>query len=202
MSNDESFEASEESLDIPDPESAAAMEEIAKLVPAAPSGFTGPAQDATPTVPAIDPEMSFEGPPPRAFEHCVDLYNVMMRTAKPVREYDRPVFEANMPGGLSTLCNEQVSSGGYSKITNKLIAMGCIEKLRTGAGPVSALWLMLQEPTIELFHVMPDRPGGQPKTNKAAQAQQIRDLNKRISTLERDVRTLTRTMRRIMEGAN
>lgn len=69
----------------------------------------------------------------------------------------------------------------YTKVFRELKRMDCVRQLRRGGSTTTSRWLLLQEPTPELFREMPeDRTPGA----KDSVEQRINDLNNRMGRVE------------------
>lgn len=129
---------------------------------------------------------------PVLFTRCIQVYNAMAENAQveslgvEYEDQEGLVYE----GFLTALITEDVglSVPYYTKTTQELKRMDCIRQLRRGGSTTPSRWLLLQEPTRELYLNMNASKSKVSKTSKAAQMeQQIRDLNKRVSTIERQL---------------
>ncbi len=67
----------------------------------------------------------------------------------------------------------------YTKVLKELKRMDCIRQLRRGGSTTTSRWLLMQEPTVELFTKMQasNKPGG---SRLDVLEQQVRDLRKRL----------------------
>lgn len=129
---------------------------------------------------------------PVLYTRCMQVYNAMAEQASveslgiEYEDQEGLVYE----GFLTNLITEEVglSTPYYSKTTQELKRMDCIRQLRRGGSTTPSRWLLVREPTRELFLNMRAGQSKVNKTSKMAQLeQQVRDLNKRVSTLERRV---------------
>lgn len=69
----------------------------------------------------------------------------------------------------------------YSKTLKHLQRMDCIRQLRRGGSTTTSRWLLLREPTPELFMTM--QPSRAPSAKESLQ-QQVSDLNTRMGRIE------------------
>jgi hypothetical protein len=142
--------------------------------------------------------------PPALFDHCCKTYNAMFREARPI-EHTVPVSDDGPMDGVdvktvSVMVYEgfltQLITGKltlsvpyYTKITQKLIQMGCIRQMKRGGGTAPSQWELVYEPTVEAFMRATPRPV--PKQTKEDQTNRlILGLTKRITTLEDQVQSL------------
>jgi len=95
-------------------------------------------------------------------------------------------------GALTNLLMENgISKSKYSHITRFLKDMGCIERVRRGAGPTPSVWILWSEPTYENFEQVKLNPrarnDGQYRksSTQKAEEQSINVLNERVNALER-----------------
>jgi len=149
----------------------------------------------TDTAEAPAPEKEYV--PPAIFFHCVSVYERMLAQAKLVRavevedeeeqsqEGDMVVYE----GALTSLVTQELhlSVPYYTSVTRALKAMGCVKQLRRGGGQALSQWLLLREPTVELYQNM------SPQTVTAARrtpskldqlAQRVSDHDDRLTAVE------------------
>jgi hypothetical protein len=114
------------------------------------------------------------------FEHCKVIYNAMLDRADDESTREQPTLIYR--GSLSQLFNEVgVGQPYYSQVMNKLKSMDC-------ARDVPSEWLLLQEPTTELFK-LPDTVTPSRQGSAAQRAQRQRDLNERITRIEQYLRS-------------
>lgn len=130
-------------------------------------------------------------------EHCKTIYNKMAETATvPVHNVELDWDDGLLlwEGQLTRLF-EEVGLGQpyYSSVVGELKRMDCIRQAKRGGGPQPSKWLLLQEPTEELFTLAQHRPmvASRPSGREtgAQNAQNLRDLNHRITALETWART-------------
>jgi len=121
-------------------------------------------------------------PMPQIYNHCVAVYKAMDAAAETV-DNETTGSQRIWRGFLTKLINEDcgLAVPYYSAVRNNLVRMGCIEQLNRGGGTHPSLWLLLRDPTEELFNAK-----GKIRTNsKASQlTQQVADLNTRVERLE------------------
>src|SRR4051812_21707024 len=75
----------------------------------------------------------------------------------------------------------------YTSVTRELKRMGCIRQLRRGGGNAPSQWLILTEPTEELFRETSTQTGNmtsQRRTKLAIMEQRINDLAGRVNKVE------------------
>lgn len=114
------------------------------------------------------------------YDHCVAVYKAMLEEAE-MEELDGLVYE----GHLTRLIIQDLglSTPYYTQVKRRLVAMGCIEQLRRGGGHAMSRWKLLTEPTEESFNSIASQKHA-PKGKYAVLAQQLRDLNRRVTQLE------------------
>lgn len=95
-------------------------------------------------------------------------------------------------GALTKLLTDNdINIGHYTQITQKLIAMGCIEQVKRGGGRSQSVWCLITEPTEDLFQAsvgaskVGSRLSRQTSRDKAIEA-----LIQRVSKLELVVQRL------------
>lgn len=127
---------------------------------------------------------------PALYYHCCRIYKAMMSTAKLVEGEDAAEPRYLWEGSLTAVFEElNIGIAQYTPVTRRMKAMDCILQLRRGGGPQPSVWVLKGEPTVERFqHTNSDRaptPKGKEKGKLETQnAQQLRDLNRRITRLE------------------
>lgn len=120
-------------------------------------------------------------PMPQMYNHCVNVYNAMRKTAKPYAgaKGSRIIWE----GFFTKLINEDLGLAVpyFTAVRNNLKEMGCIEQIARGGGTHPSTWELIREPTEELFNSK-----GKIRTNsKTAQLEgQVRDLDARLKAVE------------------
>jgi hypothetical protein len=144
--------------------------------------------------------------PGQQFNHCVAVYARMHETSFE----ERPIIDGQVSdeaelirvweGYTTQLFNElQLPAPYYSSVRRHLIRMGCIEQLRRGGGNTTSRWMLLREPTEELFDNSPSTASSARSRLEATQ-QQNRDLGQRVTHLEHVVNTLVARMADLLEG--
>jgi hypothetical protein len=128
-------------------------------------------------------------PPPALFDHCMDVYNEMLKTA--VKKDGQLTWEGALTRVVSSL---GLSTPYYSHVTKALKAMDCIRQTRRGGGGTESVWVMLQKPTPTLWESLAKPALAAPAKKEVERDQRDRDLLHRISTLENRVT--------ILEGKN
>jgi hypothetical protein len=122
------------------------------------------------------------------FEHCIDIWNAMNDRAEQVNIEGqlRQVYS----GYLTKLFQRKgLSVPYYTSVMRCLQQMDCVRQLRRGGGNAPSMWLIVQEPTKELFEYARElhpvtRSKKAPDARMEQMQQQIQDLNRRISKLE------------------
>jgi len=70
----------------------------------------------------------------------------------------------------------------YTSVMNELQRMDCVRQMRRGGSTTPSQWLLLRQPTRELF----DGPDSPARSRKDLLEQQLRDLAKRVAVLEEE----------------
>lgn len=123
---------------------------------------------------------------PALYHHCVTAYNEMLVRSKDERG------ERLYEGHLTRLFEDELgySSPYYSHITRKLKAMDCVRMLKRGGGGGSSMsvWLLIQQPTLELYENTPPDEGYDSRGIAGGYEQlrwSINQLSARILVLEK-----------------
>ena len=117
---------------------------------------------------------------PALFQHCESVYGAMLAESE-VRE-EGQVYEGFLTKLVAAL---RLPNPYYTFVTNALQEMDCIRQLRRGGGSTPSLWLLKQEPTMELFSEHAGSTSYAKRHDRVAMLeQQLRDLNKRVTELE------------------
>jgi hypothetical protein len=128
-------------------------------------------------------------PMPQIFNHCVDVYNEMLKNA-PLQSIDGGPPRRIWEGFLTKLINEELGLAVpyYTSVRSNLVRMGCLTQLGRGGGTHPSTWELLKPPTEELFHAK-----GKVKSNSKLSIleQQVADHNRRLDVLEKLLRDLT-----------
>jgi len=115
---------------------------------------------------------------PKLYGQCKDTYEGMEKASRP-SEHGR-IYMGALTGLIGDL---GYNSGDYSRITKRLVQMGCITQLKRGAGGTPSVWKLNTEPSYEAYlmekRAKPKRP-----------ANQLYELSSRITALELAVRRL------------
>jgi hypothetical protein len=107
-------------------------------------------------------------------------------------------------GHLTALFQElKIPNPYYTSVMNCLKKMACVEQIRRGGGTGMSRWHLLQRPTEEGFLKLGGT--GQKSASRhigrnAANDQRVRDMNKRITRLEEDVKVLTEAVIEMRSG--
>lgn len=140
---------------------------------------------------------------PAIFEHCQNVYAKMESEAQLVhvpsnygREED--VEQLVWEGHLTKLFAQlHLSVPYYTSVTRELKRMGCIVQKRRGGGNAASQWVLLTEPTEELFRTESTYT---PRSAKAATRmdmleQQVRDMSKTVNKIESDYDTIVQVLK-------
>ena len=120
---------------------------------------------------------------PTIYDYCVRVYQAMKEEASEETlgaqygDAEGLVYDGFMTKLIASL-NFPVPY--YTKILGELKRMDCIRQLRRGGSTTTSRWVLLQEPTVELFVKMPAsrKPGG---SRIEQLEQQVRDLTNRLN---------------------
>lgn len=83
------------------------------------------------------------------------------------------------------LIDNNFNAGAYTSVTQKLIAMGCIEQVQRGGGRAPSIWCLITEPTMELYDASSAKSKSGVRLSKRTQKDRaIQALNERVSKLE------------------
>ena len=121
------------------------------------------------------------------FDHCKSVYDEMVQQAReePMEGELRDLTQLVYEGHLTKLVTGHLglATPRYTAVMNHLKAMGCVEQIRRGGGSSPSRWRLIQRPDEESFRSI--EAMNRPVSGKiAAVEQQVRDLNKRILSLE------------------
>jgi hypothetical protein len=118
---------------------------------------------------------------PAVYEHAVNVYKTMEAEAE-LAELDEYTREARLiwQGHLTKLfARLHLSVPYYTSVTRELKRMGCVKQLRRGGGNAPSQWLILTEPTEELFRDLGTRTGNlarRRQTRMEALEQRVNDI--------------------------
>lgn len=123
------------------------------------------------------------GAPPANFNHCVKIFDMM---SKEVEKEVIDGVECNTWEGFTTelFTRAEFPQPYYTFVMQKLQAMGCVVQLHRGGGGGPSKWLVLYEPTRELYDSAPDKPRGRPSRHDVTE-QRHRDMLRRMGDLEK-----------------
>ena len=123
---------------------------------------------------------------PTIYEYSIQTYQAMSEQAS--TEVLGPAHgdeEGLVYDGFTTklISNLGLPTPYYTKVLKELQRMDCIRQLRRGGSTTTSRWLLMQEPTVELFTKMQasNKPGG---SRLDVLEQQMRDLRARITAVE------------------
>jgi hypothetical protein len=131
--------------------------------------------------------------PDSLYLHCLTTYRAMLASATAKVVFDGAAGEAGeektiivWEGMLTQFITGELhlSVPYYTKITQALKRMGCVQQLKRGGGTAPSIWELITEPTEELYKnkLAPKKKG----VGKDYQfQQQLDDMNRRISIMER-----------------
>jgi hypothetical protein len=123
---------------------------------------------------------------PALFDHCVEVYKELCRRAEEQgqSEEDYPTWEGFTTKVFKDL---RLSVPYYTAVMNALKKMDCVRQLKRGGGGAPSRWLLLQEPTRELFETaVPIKtlaPTGAGR-REAQTVQMLKDINERLTAVE------------------
>lgn len=108
----------------------------------------------------------------KLYDQCVKLYEGMMDQSDLWKDGDhgQRVYE----GYITDLADELgIGTSAYTTVVNRLVAMGCLEKILTGKRGVPSRWSLIQHPTLERF-----------ESSRGPTRSRIRALSQRVQELE------------------
>jgi|1185.fasta_scaffold65760_3 hypothetical protein len=98
-----------------------------------------------------------EAPLPAIFGHACTVYKEMESEAElTTEENPQLIWEGHLTKLVARL---HLSVPYYTSVTRELKRMGCIKQLRRGGGNASSQWLLVTEPTEELFRDLSTQTG-------------------------------------------
>lgn len=128
------------------------------------------------------------------FHHCCTVYAEMDAEASEVMFEGRKakLYE----GFLTKLFQDQLnfSQAYYSQVMAELRRMGCVQSIKRGGGTSPSRWVLLQQPTYEIYINLGGkeyRQGG-PKSsrNLASMTDMFRDMEAKVTSMEDKYNTL------------
>ena len=131
---------------------------------------------------------------PSLFVHCRKIWARMAELSETVDVEGHPtsVYRGHL---TKLVIKEQgLSVPYYTQVMQALKAMGCVRQLRRGGGNAKSIWELKAEPTEERwkrFESTGKTPAAAGKT--AVLEQQVRDINRRLQSVEATVQLLTDT---------
>jgi hypothetical protein len=117
---------------------------------------------------------------PAMYQHCTDIYNKMLEHSSRDPDTGHQLYEGVLTQLVTKECG--LSMPYYSTGTRFLRQMDCIRQLRRGGGGSPSKWLLIQEPTEELFRLAMTALNSRAQPNEETQA--LRDLNVRLAAME------------------
>lgn len=132
---------------------------------------------------------------PAIFEHCQRVYEKMEAEAQLVPDSEGPatsqlIWEGHLTKLFAAL---HLSVPYYTSVTRELKRMGCVQQKRRGGGNAPSQWIILTEPTEELFRSDMNRVQGlaAKKRGKVEMLeQQVKDLSKVVLQVKEDYDTI------------
>jgi hypothetical protein len=128
---------------------------------------------------------------PALYEHCRTVFNAMVEEAEFVEPTNnnperQQVFRQWEGHTTKLVAKCGLSVPYYSRVMRSLQAMDCVRQLRRGGGGSKSIWLLVQEPTLELFGSKVDDPqtGSAKSSREKMQDQSLRALNERLTRVE------------------
>jgi hypothetical protein len=126
---------------------------------------------------------------PALFFHCVEAYEEMLARAQRVT-LDEGTEGIVYEGFITALFRDvlKYSSPYFSSVTQALTKMGCARQLKRGGSSTPSQWIMITEPTPELFakyqEEMPARVKYVTVIEHAGLEQRVKDLTVRVSKID------------------
>lgn len=118
---------------------------------------------------------------PVLYQHCVKVYEGMDAAAEQTPQ--GKVYTGHLTHLVKDL---GLGQPYYTHVTRKLKAMDCIRQIKRGAGEVPSKWLLMQPPSVELW-LLPESAMSRTSQQKHAKdmiEQQLRDMNRRLQSIE------------------
>jgi hypothetical protein len=138
-------------------------------------------------------EVEQEAPLPALYEHCRTVYKLMEEEAKLIHP-DQGGTTLVWEGHLTKLFQRlHLSVPYYTSVTRELKRMGCVTQKRRGGGNAPSQWIILTEPTEELFRSNGNRTGythNKRRTRLDMLQQQVADLARSYAKIEADYDTI------------
>ena len=152
-----------------------------------------------PTEPELEENTNPYATVPALFNHCVEVWEMMHSESQQVTLDDNgmPLTVQMWEGYTTKLFRTlRLAVPQYTKVMQALQAMDCVRQIRRGGGSAMSQWALIQYPKLDSFKVR----AGTSYKSKAGQAsvqnaQQIRDLNRRLSDLEQKMENHVRAHR-------
>ena len=125
---------------------------------------------------------------PTIFDYCVQAYQAMVEEAS--YESLGAAYgddEGLVYDGYTTklIAGLGLPTPYYTKVFQELQRMDCARQLRRGGSTTTSRWLLLQEPTPELFTKMPDSPSAKAGYRRGSRLdnleQRVKDLQEQIN---------------------
>lgn len=131
---------------------------------------------------------------PAMFNHCVNVYAEMTKQSE-IEIQREHVDGLRIYTGMGTRLFQQLGLGNpyYTAVMRRLLDMDCIRQITRGGGGQPSKWLLLREPTLELWEQFPEGTRGRygkTATRPQVPEQQVKDLHVRVGELETEVRNL------------
>jgi hypothetical protein len=117
---------------------------------------------------------------PMVFHHCVELFKVLTVQAEEVE--GRQIWTGYMTHIIKDELNLSVPY--YTSILNAMKRMGCIEQLQRGGSSTPSKWLLLAEPTEEVYNSPAVRRSAKNPGRLDQLEGMLFDLNTRLERLE------------------
>lgn len=140
---------------------------------------------------------------PAIFEHCVNVYKRMESEARlhPSEYGDKTFPNGSLiwEGHLTKLfASLHLSVPYYTSVTRELKRMGCVAQKRRGGGNAPSQWIILTEPTEELFRQDDDRSTRSLAAKRAGKIgmleQQVKDLSRTVMKIASDYDTIIQVL--------
>lgn len=133
---------------------------------------------------------------PVIFDHCVVVYKAMYDLAEQREAEDGSsmlVYEGHLTHLLTSL---NFSTPFYTGITRELKRMGCIRQLRRGGGNTPSQWLMITEPTREIYR---NAPKAVYTANRSKRESQMRAIEVSMRDLYRKYEEMQKALEFILQ---
>jgi hypothetical protein len=122
--------------------------------------------------------------PPKLLEHLTTVYQAMFNEAKLMVDKDEKemlVYEGKLTELITKTC--YLSVPYYTKVTHALKGMNCMYQLKRGGGSAPSQWVLMTEPTLELFNTYMDLTEGKVPRRQYASKAEVDDVRQAVDEI-------------------